>query len=150
MKVGRFTSSYLKAEELVRPTVITVEKVAAEVLEHEGREEEKLVLYAARASRGIALSKTGISQLTEIFNSDDTDDWLRKRCVVFCDASVTFGGRKVGGIRFRPVEAASSVGQPNTFHPAAAASPAPEPPKEQAPPAAQAGDWPPPGEDVPF
>lgn len=97
MKIGSYKATYLNADDIRKPMLITVRKVQEEKV----GTAEKLVLYTDELDQGIALGKTTLLQLEEIFESDDTDNWEGNQCVVFNDTSVIFQGKQVGGIRFR-------------------------------------------------
>ena len=84
-----------------QPLNISIERVEEETFERDGQEETKLVLFPKGSSQGVVLAKTQINQLVEFLGSDDTDDWVGRKVVMFADPDVWFQGKKVGGIRFR-------------------------------------------------
>ena len=51
-------------------------------------------------SRGIVIGPTTWDSIAEITGKEDADDWTGAWVKVYRDANVTFGGKKVGGIRF--------------------------------------------------
>ncbi len=99
MKTSQYKTTWLNADDVKAPQVITV----TDVLEEKVGSEKKLVLYFEGSEQGVALSKTCINQLEEIFKSDETDEWMGCKATMFNDKSVMYEGKKVGGIRFRPV-----------------------------------------------
>lgn len=66
--------------------------------------EEKLVLHLVDTELPLALGTEQIEQLIEIIGSDDTDDWRGVVVQLYVDENVRFQGKRVGGIRIRPVE----------------------------------------------
>lgn len=103
MKASDYTSSYLTADDVRKPKLLNVEQVAEESIGNDSK--PKLVLYGRDDAEGdevkIALNKSNISRLIEIFGTDETDDWVGSMVVVFRDPNVMFNNRKVGGIAFK-------------------------------------------------
>jgi len=97
MKTSRFKATYLNADDVREPRQLTVSQVTSETL----GDQEKLVLYAEELDQAIALNKTNIKALEEIFGSDETDDWVGQTCMVCRDPSVMYAGKRVGGIAFK-------------------------------------------------
>ena len=102
MKAGKFLSNYLKSKDVKEPITLTVSAVESETFkDDDGGERDSLVLYAKELEQGVVLSKTALAQVIEILGSDETEDWVGKRIVLFNDNTVTFKGKRVGGLRFR-------------------------------------------------
>jgi len=103
MKISKFVSNYIKSADLKKPQTVTISTVEVEKFEPKDRPaEEKLVLYTVELDQGVVLCKAAILQLEELFG-DETDGWLGKKVVIFCDPNIMFGGKRVGGIRFKAV-----------------------------------------------
>ena len=73
-----------------------------------GIEDPKPVLYVTNPSnptldtaRGIILNAGNWDACEEITGQNDSDNWKGSEIVVYVDPNVTFGNRKVGGIRIR-------------------------------------------------
>ncbi len=107
MKVSKFKSSYLCATDVPEPVTVIVDRVVEEMVGRDAKREKKAVLYYRGGAQGIVLSKTTISQLVEIFKSDESDDWIGKKITMYQDKEVFFDGKQMSGIRFR---AATQVG----------------------------------------
>lgn len=101
MKLGdMFGSSYLKAADLKKATVVTIEDFKQEKVGQD--QEEKWVLYAKEMTKGIVLNKTMGEQLKAIFGDvEDSDELLGKKIEIYVDRTVPFAGKIVGGVRFR-------------------------------------------------
>ena len=58
----------------------------------------------------MVLNSTNIHNCAQACNSQDTDDWVGKKVVLYEDPNVSFGGKLVGGIRLRaPIAQAAPV-----------------------------------------
>lgn len=100
MKVAGYVSSFLSADDVRTPKLIFI----AMVTEEEVGKEPKLVLRGNGQDGEeikIALNKTNVTKLIEIFGTDESDEWIGEAVVAWRDPSVKFGGKSVGGIAFR-------------------------------------------------
>lgn len=103
MKTGRFISPYLKGETIKKAgdTPVTITSIEVETL---GRGEEatpKLVAYFEELDQALVLNKSNLGILEELFGSDDTDDYVGKKVVLYFDPTVMYSGKRVGGIRIK-------------------------------------------------
>ncbi len=95
-------SSYLKKEDCDPPILVTIADIKQENLAMEGKPSElKWVMFFAEHEKGIVLNSTNIQLAASICASQNTDDWIGKRIVLYSDPNVSFGGKLVGGIRIR-------------------------------------------------
>ena len=101
MNVGKFLSSYLKADDIKDPQVVTIAKTLAEEIGRDDTKESKLVVYFKEIEKGVVLNKTGIRTLSELFGSEDSDKWIGKKVTLYNDRNVMFQGKRCGGIRFK-------------------------------------------------
>lgn len=100
MKIGKYVTNYLSADDVEDPRIGTITKVAEERVG--GKDgDDKLVAYFEEFDGGIVLNKTNLLNLASIFGSEETNDWPGEKVTVWRDPSVQFGGKKVGGIAFR-------------------------------------------------
>lgn len=97
MKMNKYVSQYVSASDLEKPWLVVIDQVTEEDVGND----RKPVLYGEDARHVFVLNPTNISQLTQLLKSDDSDQWLGKMIVAYNDRSVMFGGKRVGGIRFR-------------------------------------------------
>lgn len=74
-----------------------VDHVSVEVIARD----ERLVLYSDGLPYPLPLNSTNIEQVVDITKAEDTDDWRGHKLEVYIDESVTYGERRVGGIRLR-------------------------------------------------
>lgn len=102
MKIGAaFKGKYLKQDHIGDKYVaVTISEVSVEEIDgDDGSKEKKPVLHFHGKEMGMVLNKTNADILTEMLGTDETDEWLGHKIVLFVDKSVMFGGKRVGGIR---------------------------------------------------
>lgn len=102
--------SFLKQEDLqgkaIKAVVASVE--AEEVKDTDsGKLERKLVMHFAGKDKAMILNRTNCESLEEICGTDDYASWVGHAIVLYVDPSVMFGGKRVGGLRIRAVQAAA-------------------------------------------
>ncbi len=98
MKIDKYISKAIKADDLKDgPRLITIVNIEEKTFGGD----EKLVMSVEEFEQDIPLNKTALLTLTEIFGSDETNDWVGEKVVVFRDPNVMYQGRRVGGIAFR-------------------------------------------------
>lgn len=112
-------SKFLKQSDIGAGALMTVEGCEKHNVAKEGAEpEHKWCLAFAETDKPLVLNSTNIQLCERIFGSDDTDEWIGKKVVLYVDPNVSYGGKVVGGIRVRAPKKAA----------AAATKPAPPPP----------------------
>lgn len=95
-----FPSKYLRAEDLPRPVTVTIERAMMEMLKTtDGKEQEKMVLYFAKARKGLVLNLTNYTAIADLYG-DETDDWAGRRVEVF-PTQTPFGNKTVACVRVR-------------------------------------------------
>ena len=68
--------------------------------------EMKYVAYFDEFEKGLVLNAINATTLSEIFGSDNTDDWVGNVAIAYLDPNVSMSGKRTGGIRFRGAEPA--------------------------------------------
>lgn len=101
MKARNYLGSYLKQEDVPEPAVVTISGAGEESLEE--NERPKLILYFKELEKGLVCNKTNINMLISMCGDDDTDRWINSQVLLYVDKSITFGSKRVGGIRVGPV-----------------------------------------------
>lgn len=118
-------SKFLKKEDVGNGALMTVEGCAQYNVAKEGAPpEHKWCLTFQETDKPLVLNSTNVQLCERIFGSDDTDDWVGKRIVLFTDPNVSYAGKIVGGIRVRAPKQANQVAGRRA---AAAPPPPPEP-----------------------
>lgn len=109
MKVSSYVSSFLSADDFKKPRLLYVSSVSEEKV----GQDNKLVAYFTEGDSDdelkIALNKSNINRLIELFGTDETDEWTGLPVVGYRDPNVMFNNRKVGGIAFRKPKADAKV-----------------------------------------
>jgi len=82
---------------------VVIEAVNVEDVKNDEGKERKLVARFIGKEKGLVLNRTNADKLAELAGSDDYDQWAGTPCILYVDPSVTFGGKRVGGIRIRGV-----------------------------------------------
>jgi hypothetical protein len=126
-------SNFLKKEDVTPPVLAVIESVDQQNVAMEGAPQElRWCVHFKDVEKPMVLNSTNAQLIAKILGSDETDNWLGKKIVLFNDPSISFGGKLVGGIRVRaPKAAAKAMAAPTP-------APAPEPEQESA------------SDDVPF
>lgn len=98
-----FPSKYLKADDDVPDIaegglIVTISGAEFETVGQGAEAAQKIVLYFKETSKGLVLNKTNATTLTKLFGSDDTDDWIDRRCRLVA-TDVEFKGDMMRGIR---------------------------------------------------
>ncbi len=65
--------------------------------------EEKYVLYFNELEKPLVLNRTNGELISDITGSNDFDNWIGKKVVLWNDRTVSFAGKITGGIRVRAV-----------------------------------------------
>ena len=99
MKVRKFIGQYLKQEDVPDPVIVTIASAKEESLSE--NERSKLILHFKEHEKGLVCNVTNINMLIGILASDDSDEWVGKRVVLYADPNVMYAGKRVGGIRVR-------------------------------------------------
>ena len=95
-----YPSTYLKKEDVPVPTTATIKSVTQDQIGGDGDKELKPVLSFVGNLKPMVLNKGNATTLAEHFG-DDTSTWPGKTIEVYTDPSVTFQGKRVGGVRVR-------------------------------------------------
>ena len=102
MKATKYLSEFLKADtiRLSGPQEFEITGVEETEFKDEktGKLVRKLVLLFGDDQPKLTLNATNTRELIEAYG-DDTDNWIGKVIQVWFDKNVTFGGKKVGGLR---------------------------------------------------
>lgn len=138
-------SNFLKKEDCGPGILVTITGCTEVNVAADGAPEElKWCLHFAETEKPMVLNSTNGQIIAGFTGSDNTDDWVNRRIVLYHDPNVSFGGKLIGGIRARAPRQLQPAAKPATPTPAPAA-PAP----------ASAKEWPTEapteeGSDVPF
>lgn len=119
MKAGSMMESkFLKKEDLDydNGNLVTIKSIDQQnVGAADGEEELKWCMSFREFKKPMVLNSTNIQLATKALGTDETDEWIGKKIVIYVDDNVSFGGKLVGGIRIRKVrgQAAHDTPAPN-------------------------------------
>ena len=102
-KIGEMIESkYLKQSDVEEETEVTIAKVGQLNVAREDQEPEmKWAVRFQELKKPMVLNSTNIQLLAKACESEDTDDWIGKKVVIYADPNVSFGGKLVGGLRVK-------------------------------------------------
>lgn len=104
-------SKYLKQSDLDGETEVTIVKVGQmNVAREDEQPEMKWAVKFEEFKKPMILNSTNIQLLAKACGSEESDEWIGKKVVIFADPNVSFGGKLVGGLRVKlPVKKSSSA-----------------------------------------
>src|SRR5687768_1466946 len=97
-------SKFLKQSDIGvgNGSLMTVRSCEPHNVAQEGAEpENKWCLTFQESDKPLVLNNINIQLCEQIFNSDDTDEWVGKKVVVYVDPTVAYKGKITGGLRVR-------------------------------------------------
>ena len=95
-------SKFLKKEDVDPSVLVTIDRVAQNNVAMQGVDPEmKWCLYFLEMDKPMVMNSTNLHLAGNACGSDDTDDWIGKKIVLYNDPNVSFGGKLTGGIRVR-------------------------------------------------
>jgi hypothetical protein len=96
-------SNYLKKEDVGEDgTIVTVRSFERVNVAQKGEApDEKWTMQFDEFEKPMVLNSTNIKLAEKALGSDETDDWIGKKLIVYNDPNVSFGKELVGGIRIK-------------------------------------------------
>lgn len=120
-------SRFLKKEDCNPPILVTIRSCQQVNVAMESQKPQmEWSLSFDETERDLVLKTVNMTLLESIFASDNSDDWLGKKVVLYSDPNVMMKDKMVGGIRIRAPRI--PAGQPARVP---AALPAPPPAAEE-------------------
>lgn len=104
--LDKYFGNFLKVEDVEGETEAIVESVVPQEIESEDGSKQKLVIRFEGFDKPLALNRTNAEAMAEITGTREVEDWVGARVCLFVDKSVTFHGKKVGGVRIKEAEPA--------------------------------------------
>jgi len=103
-------SKFLKQGDVGAGSLMTVRGVNPHNVAKEGAEpENKWCLEFEESDKPLVLNSINIQLCEKVFGSDDTDNWVGKRIVLYTDPNVSYQGKVTGGIRVRAPKVANQA-----------------------------------------
>jgi len=104
MKMSSYVSEYVKSDtvKVTGPVTCTVARVDDVKFEDKDTHviEHKSAVTLTDGQK-VLLNKSNCRDLIELFQTDDSDAWVGKMFELYHDPNVSFGGKRVGGLRVR-------------------------------------------------
>jgi hypothetical protein len=95
-------SKFLKQSDVGQGLLVTVHNCQQHNVAAEGAGHEmKWCLSFHEVDKPLVLNSTNIQLCEMMFGSDNTDDWVGQKLVLYVDPTVSYGGKITGGIRVR-------------------------------------------------
>lgn len=96
------SSKFLKREDVGTGRGGIISGFSQENVAKEGAEPElKWCMHFSNIDKPLVLNTTNLTLLEKFLGSDNTDDWIGKRIILYDDPAVSFAGKLTGGIRVR-------------------------------------------------
>lgn len=101
------TSKFLKTADVPDPVIVTIRGVGqVNVAKDDAEPEMKWAIKFTEFDKAMVLNTTNLQVAANVLGSKDTDEWKGKEIVLYTEPNVSFGGKVVGGLRFRGQEKA--------------------------------------------
>jgi hypothetical protein len=111
-------SKFLKKDDVGRGVLATITGCVRHNVAMEGAAPDlKWCLSFQELDKPLVLNSTNIQLCEQVCGSDDTDQWVGKRIVLYTDPNVSYAGKLIGGIRVRaPKPSAAPQPPPEPIH----------------------------------
>jgi hypothetical protein len=104
-------SRFLKKEDVPAPVLVTISAITHEVVDKD-TEEKKWAMHFEEFDKPLALNSTNLQITAKACGSQDSDEWLGRKMVLFTDDNVSFAGKIVGGLRLRAPKVTTNKPKP--------------------------------------
>lgn len=139
-------SKFLTKHDCGRGVLVTIRGYEQVNVAMQGAEPEmKYVLNFNECEKGLVLNSTNGQLLEQILKSDDFDNWIGQKIVLYDEPNISFGGKLTGGIRVRAPRNQPAPAQQTQPTPPVAPKPATPAPQQM-----QQANEPDPDDDIPF
>jgi hypothetical protein len=116
-------SKYLKKEDCGEEGIlVTITGLKQENVALEGKPDELKWIMHFNEAKPLVLNTTNTQLIEKALGSDETDDWIGQKIVLFHDENVSFAGELKGGVR-------CDVTRTKRYHAKGKPAPAGKPPK---------------------
>lgn len=98
-------SKYLKKEDIDDEQLVTIQNIQKVNIAKENEKPQwKYAMTFEELAKPLLLNSTNIKLAAKACDSQDSDDWIGKKIVIYVDENITFGNDIVGGLRLRGVK----------------------------------------------
>lgn len=100
--LGTFSRFFKAADVKDGPKTLKIKAVTVEDISQEGQaSNKKIVAKFEDEDKALVINKTNYELIADVFESEDTDDWVGGVIELYFDKSVTHMGERKGGVRVR-------------------------------------------------
>ena len=104
MDIGKYRNSrWLKKEDVDAFSAETRRTVVESIKEELVGDDLKPVVYFKGIEKGWPINMTGLEVLADLTGSQDTEDFGGANVELYVDPEVRYAGKRVGGIKLRPI-----------------------------------------------
>ena len=103
--------NYLGQVDVDKPTAVTLEWTKK--VDIQGEEQPKRIIKFREFEKPMIMNKTNLRMLAHIHGNTVPDSW-KDPVMLYVDPDIEFGGKIVGGLRFRRVNSTGVGGTPLT------------------------------------
>lgn len=95
-------SKFLTKNDVMPPVLVTIESVEEVNVAKEGADPEmRWTLIFKEMEKPLVLNSTNGQIIAALVGSEESDDWIGHKIVLYNEPTVSFGGKITGGIRVR-------------------------------------------------
>jgi len=95
-------SKYLTKQEVGRGILVTISVITQVDVAQEGEPEElRWTMEFKECEKPLVLNSTNGQLIAQITGSEESDDWIGAKVVLYDDPTISFRGKITGGIRVR-------------------------------------------------
>lgn len=100
-------SKYLRKDDVGEDgMVLTIKGFRYESIKNDDGEEDKTIMYFVEDVKPMVLNKTNASLIPVVTGARTAGEAKGKKIVVYCDPTVSYGGRVTGGLRIKKIPGA--------------------------------------------
>jgi len=98
-------SKYLKTKDVPAPRLLTIKRIEVHnVAKDTEPKQERPIMFFEEMDKPMVVNSTNLKRCAKAMASEETDDWVGRKIVLYTDEDVEFGGEIVGGLRLRRVQ----------------------------------------------
>src|SRR5689334_6768650 len=114
MHISKMTESkYLKQDDVGDGKLVTVKSLKRQNIARDDEEPEfKYIMHFEEIDKPLVMNATNIQLCARACGSEETDEWVGQKIVLYTDPNVSYGGKLVGGIRIRAPKGQASKPAP--------------------------------------
>lgn len=103
-------SRFLTKNDVQPPRVVTIADCKETDVGLENTDPEyRWALYFKELEKPLILNITNGQIIADIVGSEESDDWIGQKIVLYFEPNVSFGGKRTGGIRVRAPKGQSGI-----------------------------------------